>query len=327
MTYNSSCSFSSQIDMSHSSLSSSSCQQNQNSFIDFTPFSHNSSYNCSDNCSDNSVSCFSLSDVNLSIVDSLSEPTKSKILKIIEKLKEKQSYLSQILHSNKELLQSLELRKLDLLKLDLQKVELHLIFGPMFAGKSTELLRLCRKYSVKRPMLLINSLRDTRCLNQIKTHDNSLFPALKVNLLSELLSNPLYLEQFNRSIIIGIDEAQFYPDLVEFITSQINKPQEKIFIIAGLDSDCHQQRWNTRDESYNWGDILDLVHLADSVTKLTACCDFHDCHQQAPFTFRYSDNTCSQLIGGKESYIAVCRSHLYLLKSSSISFSSSLPSS
>ena len=54
---------------------------------------------------------------------------------------------------------------------------IQLIFGPMFSGKSTELLRRIRRYTVgQRSCLVIKYLADTRYdEEQVSTHDRSVF--------------------------------------------------------------------------------------------------------------------------------------------------------
>lgn len=55
-----------------------------------------------------------------------------------------------------------------------------------------------------------------------------------------------------------------------------------------------------------FGKILNLVPLAESVTKLQAVCMV--CQADAAFSRRIGKETEVELIGGAESYEAVCRS-------------------
>lgn len=71
----------------------------------------------------------------------------------------------------------------------------------------------------------------------------------------------------------------------------------KIVIIAALDG-TYQRK--------GFGDVLDLIPLAESVVKLTAVC--MKCYKDASFTKRRVAQTQIELIGGSESYQAVCRS-------------------
>ena len=58
--------------------------------------------------------------------------------------------------------------------------------------------------------------------------------------------------------IIGIDEAQFFNDLKEFV---LYSERNKSVIISGLDGDSNREPF---------GQILDCIPLCDSVEKLTA---------------------------------------------------------
>jgi len=94
-------------------------------------------------------------------------------------------------------------------------IELNLILGSMFSGKSSMLIQKISEYeAIGKKTLLINSALDTRCAkNEIKTHSNKIKKGLKVNKLMQLLKN----KQFLEAEIIGIDEANFFGDLYNFI--------------------------------------------------------------------------------------------------------------
>ena len=57
----------------------------------------------------------------------------------------------------------------------------------------------------------------------------------------------------------------------------------------------------------SFGAVLDIIPLADSVTKLTARCEV--CGQKAFFTLRKTCDTRTELIGGADVYMPVCRKH------------------
>jgi thymidine kinase len=76
---------------------------------------------------------------------------------------------------------------------------IHLIIGPMFAGKSTELLRTCNRYEIaQKAVLYIKSSKDTRYDDySIVTHDQK----SKISLAREKLLDLKGLEIFD---VIGI---------------------------------------------------------------------------------------------------------------------------
>ena len=67
-------------------------------------------------------------------------------------------------------------------------------------------------------------------------------------------------------------------------------------IVAALDGNFLRQPFN---------DILHLVPLAESVTKLTAVCML--CYGSASYTKRIGTETQLEVIGGCDKYIAACR--------------------
>ena len=173
--------------------------------------------------------------------------------------------------------------------------EAHMFIGPMYSGKSTELLRQVKRYeSIGMNVLLLNHTNDTRTGDSVKTHDNCKHVALKVNNLLTLVDNNM-LEGTN---VIAIDEAQFFSDLKEFILSIENK--NVILYIAGLDGDSNRNPF---------GQILECIPLCDTVVKLRAL-DMINCdgNTKAPFTLRVENKTNTQIqIGAKDAYKAVSR--------------------
>ena len=92
--------------------------------------------------------------------------------------------------------------------------------------------------------------------------------------------------------VIGIDEAQFFTDLVDFCSEMIT--MDKIIFVAGLDGNFLQQPF---------GDILNLIPICNSVVKLNATCA--KCFNTACFSKRTNDEDQLEMIG--DEYISVCR--------------------
>ena len=55
------------------------------------------------------------------------------------------------------------------------------------------------------------------------------------------------------------------------------------------------------------GEILDLLPIADSITKLKSKCN--TCGAEAIFTHRISNEKEQVIIGGSDKYIPLCRNH------------------
>tara|TARA_A100001015_G_C14529291_1_gene533489 strand:- start:26 stop:559 length:534 start_codon:yes stop_codon:yes gene_type:complete len=174
--------------------------------------------------------------------------------------------------------------------------KLEIIMGPMFSGKSTELLRRTRRYeAIGKKVMYINHALDTRHGdNKISTHDLSEKDALMTNTLVFLHKT----EEFNNCDIIAINEAQFFPDLAFFC--KLSMKEGKDMIIAGLDGDYRKEPF---------GEILQLIPYAhgDDIVKLSSYCKI--CGDKASFTKRITDNTNQIVIGCEECHIPVCENH------------------
>ncbi|KAL6567548.1 hypothetical protein OROGR_001216 [Orobanche gracilis] len=130
----------------------------------------------------------------------------------------------------------------------------------------------------------------------IVTHDGEKLPCLPLADLSSFREK-LGAQEYDKLQVIGIDEAQFFGDLYDFC-SQAADHDGKTVIVAGLDGDYLRR---------SFGSVLDLIPIADSVTKLTARCEA--CGKRAFFTLRKTDETRTEVIGGAEVYMPVCRKH------------------
>lgn len=168
--------------------------------------------------------------------------------------------------------------------------QIQVIFGPMFSGKTTELIRRLRRYQIaNHKCLIVKYANDLRYDSEaISTHDSQTLSAISSTTLADLKSDA------SNYSVIGIDEGQFFPDTVSFSEEMANSG--KIVIVAALDGTFQRK---------SFGDILQLVPLAESVIKLTAVCML--CFEEASFTKRLGNETQLEVIGGTDKYMAVCR--------------------
>jgi len=176
---------------------------------------------------------------------------------------------------------------------------LEIIIGPMFSGKTTELIRRvsCLE-AIGKNILIINHKLDSRTDNAVLTHSKQKRVAVKTSKLMDLLEQ----ECFKKAEVIGIDEAQFFTDLYDFILT-IEKTK-KIVYISGLDGDYLRRPF---------GQILRCVPLCDSVTKLSAM-DMISCDgSPAIFTKRIKKIESDKLIeiGNQDKYVAVNRKNYF----------------
>lgn len=176
--------------------------------------------------------------------------------------------------------------------------EIHVIVGPMFAGKTTSLLRRIQaERSNGRSVAIIKSDKDIRYgLDSIVTHDGAKFPCFPLADLSSFRQTIGH-RAYDELDVIGIDEAQFFGDLYDFCQRAADD-DGKTIIVAGLDGDYLRR---------TFGSVLDIIPLADTITKLNARCEL--CGKRAFFTLRKTEEKQTELIGGAEVYMPVCRQH------------------
>jgi thymidine kinase len=168
---------------------------------------------------------------------------------------------------------------------------IELIIGPMFAGKTTELLRCLKRHKIsKKRCLLIKAEKDKRYSeNNVSSHDAEQMTAITVNDLFKI-ENTI----FNYDVI-GIDEGQFFSNIKEF--SEYCANNGKIVIISALDGDYLKKPF---------GQICEMIPLCEFVKKLSAIC--MKCHiKDAYFTKRICIGNELEIIGGTDKYIAICR--------------------
>ncbi|XP_040186978.1 thymidine kinase, cytosolic [Rana temporaria] len=168
--------------------------------------------------------------------------------------------------------------------------KIQVIFGPMFSGKSTELMRRVRRFQIAQyKCMVIKYAKDNRySQEQLATHDRHTMSAVSTCSLADVFTEAL------NCCVIGIDEGQFFPDIVEFCEEMANKG--KTVIIAALDGTFQRKPF---------GDILNLVPLAESVVKLNAVC--MECYREASYTKRLGAEKEVEVIGGADKYHSVCR--------------------
>ncbi len=171
-----------------------------------------------------------------------------------------------------------------------------IILGPMFSGKSTELLRRCsRLEAIGKNVLYINHEYDTRTDDYIQTHSKHRKNANKVFSLNQIPE-----QSFIDADVIAIDEAQFFHDLYDFVLKcEFNK---KTVIMSGLDGDSNRKPF---------GHILECIPLCDSVVKLTSMDMVDRDGTEAIFSRRIIKKDGQVCIGAEGEYIAVSRENYF----------------
>lgn len=173
-------------------------------------------------------------------------------------------------------------------------MECKLYLGPMFSGKTTELVRNIRRFEfVKMKSLVIKYLGDNRYSNNetIITHDENVLKQSKY--ITIIKSETLVNVDIGPYDVIGIDEGQFYPDLYDFVLRCMNA--NKHVYISALDGDFLKRPF---------GQIHLVLPLCTYVTKLSSICNV--CKNNGYYTKRISNDTNTVDIGGTDKYMSLC---------------------
>ena len=175
--------------------------------------------------------------------------------------------------------------------------ELHLIMGCMFSGKSSELLKIINRFKLLgKKILAVNHVFDQRYgSDKIISHDKKETKCKQIELLEPLIET----DEYKNAEIIAIEEGHFFSDLVSFVNTSLDN-NKKIYV-AGLNGDYQMKPI---------GQILDLVPMCETITKLSALCLECNDGTEANFSKRINANGKQIFVGSKE-YIPVCRKHFF----------------
>ena len=183
----------------------------------------------------------------------------------------------------------------------LEEGYLELILGPMFSGKTTQIIQIHNNYSyIGKKVVVINFSEDKRYHDtMLSTHDRKMIPCILSDDLVDNWSNTLnpYYSEINEADVILINEGQFFKGLKEVVIDMIEK-QGKIVYICGLDGDFKRQKF---------GELLDLIPYCDKVTKLTSLCSVCRNGKKGLFSCRVTKET-AQVVIGSDNYKPLCRS-------------------
>ncbi len=175
---------------------------------------------------------------------------------------------------------------------------LEVIAGPMFAGKSSELLKrmLFLEYSGKKILCLKPVIDDRYATDQIVTHNKLTHDAVAVIDL-ELVKDNYTIKPYNFHTIF-IDEVQFFDnkETLWFVEESLRNGVN--VVAAGLDQDSRGVPFETTAR---------LLAVADEVFKITAFCNV--CGQTASKTQRLRHTGGRVNVGGAETYEPRCHEH------------------
>jgi thymidine kinase len=166
------------------------------------------------------------------------------------------------------------------------------ICGPMFSGKSEELIRRLRRAVIarKRVQVFKPAIDDRYALDEIVSHNDLRMRSEPVTTSADILTKLDW-----RTQVVGIDESNFFSkDLVD-IANQLADSGKQV-IVAGLDTDYMGRPFPP---------MPDLLTLAESITKTLAIC--MRCGNPAKHTQRLVESNDLIVVGAAGMYEARCR--------------------
>ncbi|HLI75305.1 MAG TPA: thymidine kinase [Acidobacteriaceae bacterium] len=174
---------------------------------------------------------------------------------------------------------------------------LEVIAGPMFSGKSEELIRRLKRARIARLRVACYKpdidLRYHR--THIASHSHQTHEACPVSSVEHLRS--LLFPQLGSIEVVGIDEVQFLsPEIIPLLSELVSLG--KRVVTAGLDMTFTAEPF---------GPVPALMALADKVTKLSAVCMV--CGASAIHTQRLGQSQELVVVGASGLYEARCRTH------------------
>ncbi len=173
---------------------------------------------------------------------------------------------------------------------------LEVILGPMFSGKTTELMRIYNRYKeCDISCVVINHTNDKsrwKDTTEMATHNGIRCPCIYIQTLKESL------QIVDKYDIFLINEGQLFEDIYDIVNILVNMHKKRLYV-CGLDGDFKRRKF---------GKILDIVPLSDEVRKLKAICK--KCKKRdAIFTHRLNAKINNQIvIGDCNMYTSYCRS-------------------
>jgi len=180
---------------------------------------------------------------------------------------------------------------------DYKPYSLHVICGPMFAGKTSALISIIKKFEKTHRIAVFKHTLDKRfdAINLV-THDKVEAPAQPVLSTYEILRNRC----LHNAQIVCIDETQFFDHTIVEVCFALMR-QGIMVVCAGLDLNFRAEPFGSMDK---------LMCLAHSVTKLTSSCEL--CGEEARFSQRLTNDTPSCyyeatiMVAGSDRYQARC---------------------
>ena len=169
---------------------------------------------------------------------------------------------------------------------------IEVICGPMFSGKSEELIRRLRRAMIarKRVEVFKPTIDNRYSDDEIVSHGDSRMKSVVVKDAGEIMNLMDW-----RTEVIGIDESNFMGEGLVDVAQRLADSGKQV-IIAGLDTDYMGRPFPP---------MPDLLALSESITKTLAICV--RCGNPAKHTQRLRGSDDLIVVGAADMYEARCR--------------------
>lgn len=179
---------------------------------------------------------------------------------------------------------------------------LEVIIGPMFSGKTSELIRLVERevYAKKKGAIFKIAFDKRYSARQVVTHNGLRYDAYTVASSDEGVDRIREIANSNGLDAVGVDEVNFFPLSVVGLLDEL--AARKRVIACGLNLNFRAEPFQT---------TMELAARADRVRYLSAVCVV--CGQEATRTQRLVGGKPAPkespviIVGGKEMYEPRCR--------------------
>lgn len=179
---------------------------------------------------------------------------------------------------------------------------LEVVMGPMFSGKTSELIRLVERevYAKKKGAIFKPSFDKRYSVREVVSHNGLHYSAHSVVATSAGMEKIGSVVEGSALDVVGVDEVQFFPfGIVRLLDGLASR---KKVIACGLNMSFRAEPFRT---------TMELAARADRVRHLSAVCVV--CGEEATRTQRLIDgkpaprNSPLIAVGGKEMYEPRCR--------------------
>ena len=168
---------------------------------------------------------------------------------------------------------------------------IEVICGPMFSGKTEELIRRLIRAQIAKQVVTIfkPSLDDRYSEDYIVSHNKRKIKSIVVQDIKDIYNHS------KNSNVVGIDEAQFFNHQIIEVCKSLAREGKRV-VVAGLEKDY---------KAIPFGPMPELLVDAEYVTKVNAIC--MQCGDPANFSQRISNEKNQVVIGEIDKYEARCR--------------------